>query len=96
MSTLEAAVATALRLSTKAAEKLKPEIERKIETARLDLIRVGVPEVVVKGKNELVEDAIICFCLAKMGPEEQREQQMEAYLYQADSLRRHVWPKEES
>lgn len=87
-------VASALRLSEKAAEKLKPEIERHIRTARMDLSRMGCPDEVVGSDNALVQEAIVTYCMAKMGEESRRDAYMEAYLYQADSIRKSAKLKE--
>lgn len=83
-----ATVIRALNLSEKGAEKRKPDIERYIETARLDLIRVGCSKDFVNSENALVKEAIVTYCMAKLGDESQREAYMEAYKYQADNLRK--------
>lgn len=82
-------VIKALRLSTRAAELLDSEIERNIKTARLDLVRVGVSEVRANDStDDLINDAIVVYCMGKLGPEDRRSEYMETYRYQADCLRK--------
>lgn len=78
MTDLEKAVAYALRLSEKAAEKLLPTIQRNINTARAELIRSGVLRSLAESDSPLVEDAIITFCLYKMDDESMMERNQEA------------------
>lgn len=85
---VEETVATALRLSEKAKEKLMPEIKRQVKNARLDLIRVGVSEVKANENEGLIEEAIVTYCLSKLGPEDKREAWAESYESQADALRK--------
>lgn len=82
-------VIAALRLSTRAAKLLDGEIDRNIRTARLDLVRVGVSEVRANdSSDDLVNDAIIVYCMGKLGAEDRRADYMEAYIYQSDCLRK--------
>lgn len=95
MTELEKAVATALRLSDKAAEKLLPTIQRNILTARSELIRTGVSSVLAKGNNVLVEDAVITFCMYKMDDASMQDKHWNAFVYQCDNLRKSTFEEEE-
>lgn len=88
MTDLEKAVANTLRLSNEAAELLLSEIQRNIGIARAELIRSGVSADVVNNGGALVEDAIITFCLIKMGSESERDRNETAFKYQQDNLRK--------
>ena len=88
MTDLEKAVAYALRLSEKAAEKLLPTIQRNIDTARAELIRSGGLRSLAESDSPLVEDAIITFCLYKMDDESMMERNQEAFRFQEDNLRK--------
>ena len=95
---LEKAVGYALRLSDSAAKSklMRAEIRRNIATARAELIRSGVSKVVVEsGRSELVDDAIITFCLVRMGREADRDRNEESFRYQQDNLRKSNPPVEE-
>lgn len=82
----------ALRLSERAAQNqtLIKEIDRKIETACLDMIRVGVSDTVVyaENPNPLITEAVATFCQAKMGREDKRNDYMDAYTYQIEAMRK--------
>ena len=95
MTELEKAVASALRLSDKAAEKLLPTIQRNILTARSELIRTGVSSVLAKGNNVLVEDAVITFCMYKMDDASMQDKHWNAFVYQCDNLRKSSFEEEE-
>ena len=95
MKELEKAVASALRLSDKAAEKLLPTIQRNILTARSELIRTGVSSVLAKGNNVLVEDAVITFCMYKMDDASMQDKHWDAFVYQCDNLRKSTFEEEE-
>lgn len=86
MTDLENAVVTALRLSEKASERLLPTISRHIETAKLELERLGIDKKIATSANKLVEDAIITFCLMKMT--DGKESHEEAFKYQSDCIRK--------
>lgn len=88
MNELEKAVATALRLNSKASELLLPEIKRNIATARAELIRSGCTNDLINSNVELVEDCIICWCLSAMGEEDSRAWYLERFKYQQDNLRK--------
>ena len=88
MTDLEKAVANALRLSDGAAEKLLDTIQRNIDTARAELIRSGVSADVAESDSKLVEDAIITFCLVRMGDSDEVERNQNAFMYQQDNLRK--------
>lgn len=90
MTELERGVADALRLSEKAAENgmILRTIQRNIRTARSELIRAGVSDVIANSNHPLVEDAVITFCLSKMDDENMQERHREAFEYQVDNLRK--------
>lgn len=88
MTDLEKAVADALRLTEKASEKLLPTIQRNIITARAELIRSGVSDILAQSDNPLIEDAVITFCLYKMEDEANQERNLEAFRYQQDNIRK--------
>lgn len=88
MTDLERSVADALRLTTKAANKLLKPIQRNILTARAELIRSGVSENLAKSNHPLVEDAIITFCLYKMDDEVNQDRNLSVFRYQQDNLRK--------
>lgn len=88
MTDLEKAIANALRLSHSAAEKLLETIQRNIATARAELIRSGVGEEVANSDAPLVEDAIITFCLIRMGDEELMNRYQRSFEYQQENLRK--------
>ena len=81
-------VAKALRLGTASAQALEFEIERNIKTARAEMVRSGVPEMVAESSYELVEDAIVTYCLMKMGKESRYEQYKEGWEFQLDCIRK--------
>ena len=95
MTELEKEVASALRLSDKAAEKLLPTIQRNILTARSELIRTGVSSVLAKGNNVLVEDAVMTFCMYKMDDASMQDKHWDAFVYQCDNLRKSTFEEEE-
>ena len=82
----------ALRLSERAAQNqtLLSEIDRKINTACMDMVRVGIPDTVVyaENPNPLVTEAVATFCQAKMGREDKRDAYMDAYVYQIEAMRK--------
>lgn len=88
MTDLEKAVATALRLTDEAANAMLTEIQRNIKAARAELIRSGVAEETAEGDGALVEDAIITFCLVRMGDETMRQTYENAFQYQQENLRK--------
>lgn len=88
MTDLEQAVANTLRLSTEAAESLLPTIRRNITAARAELIRSGCNSDAVQSDGALVEDAIITFCLVRMGDETMRERYQTAFESQQENLRK--------
>lgn len=90
MTDLERGVADALRLTEKAVENgtILRTIQRHIRTARSELIRAGVSDVIANSNHPLVEDAIITFCLSKMDDEDMQEKHREAFEYQEDNIRK--------
>lgn len=88
MTDLEKAVAAALRLTSEAANAMLDTIQRNIKTARAELIRSGIAEGTANGDGALVEDAIIAFCLIRMGDESMRQTYEAAFQYQQDNLRK--------
>lgn len=85
---LKDSIAKALRIGTASANALGNEFDRVIRTARAEMIRSGVSDVVANSSHDLVEDAIISFSLMKMGPEEKYEQHKESWEYQLDCIRK--------
>ncbi|MBP3617926.1 MAG: hypothetical protein J6J38_07805 [Lachnospiraceae bacterium] len=85
---LKDSIAKALRIGTASAKALDSEFERHIRTARAEMIRSGVSDVLANSSHDLIEDAIITFCLMKMGPKEQYEQNKESWEYQVDCIRK--------
>lgn len=89
MTDLEKAVADALRLSEASAEKLLAEIQRNISVAEAELIRSGLDiDEAQEECGDLVDDAIITFCLTRMGDESEKERYETAFRYQQDNLRK--------
>jgi len=88
MTDLEKAVARALRLSDSAATKLLDTIQRNISTARAELIRSGITSTVANSSAPLVEDAIITFCMVRMGDEELQNRYQRSFEYQQENLRK--------
>lgn len=69
--------------------RLDDEIRRHIATAKAELIRVGVDENVVKDGGDLVEEAIVTFCLMKLADDpKERDDLGEAFRIQVDNLRK--------
>lgn len=85
---LKNSITKALRIGTASAKALDSEIERGIRTARAEMIRSGVSDVLADSSHDLIEDAIITFCLMKMGPKEQYEQNKESWEYQVENIRK--------
>lgn len=88
MTTLEKAIANSLRLSDAAAEKLLDTIHRNVETARAELIRSGISPDIANSDAPLVEDAIITFCMIRMGDEELQNRYQRSFEYQQENLRK--------
>lgn len=88
MTDLNGIVANALRLGNTSKEKLSTEIDRNIRTARAELIRSGVSDILVNSDHPLVVDAIVAFCLYKMDDESVQERNFEAFRYQQENLRK--------
>ena len=93
LTDLETRVARALRLSDAAAVLLLTTIQDNINTARAELIRSGVSAVVANGSGDLVEQAIVTYCLMNMGSEDKYELYFNAFTYQQDNLRKTVYPE---
>lgn len=85
---LKDSIAKALRIGTASAAALDTEFDRVIRTARAEMIRLGVSDIVANSSHDLVEDAIITFGLVKMGPKEDYERNKESWEYQLDCLRK--------
>ena len=85
---LKDSITKALRIGTASAEALNDEIERYIRTARAEMIRLGISDDVANSSHELIEDAIIVFCLMKMGSAARYEQYKESWEYQLDCIRK--------
>ena len=85
---LKECVAKALRLGTVSAKALESQIEWNIKTARAEMFRSGVPEIVAASSHQLVEDAIVTYCLMKLGKESRYEQYKESWEFQLDCIRK--------
>lgn len=89
MTDIEKAVAISLRLSEDAAIELNDVIKRLIDTARAELIRSGISaEVANDDSNNLVVDAIICFCQYKMADDKDCDRYFNSFTYQQENLRK--------
>ena len=85
---LKDSITKALRIGTASAKALNDEIDRYIRTARAEMIRLGISDDVANSSHELIEDAIIVFCLMKMGSAARYEQYKESWEYQLDCIRK--------
>lgn len=85
---LQATAKTVLRISH---TKLDDEILRLIQTARRDLIRVGVKPAVANSESDLlVDQAIVTYCLMNLTESERKaELYQKSYESQIDGLRKH-------
>lgn len=88
MTDLERAVADALRLSDSAATGLLSTIQRNIATAKAELIRSGCPADDINAGGSLIDDCIICWCMAHMGDESMMERYLGVFQNQQDNLRK--------
>lgn len=88
MANLNEIIANALRLGPASREKLSDEIERNIRTARAEMIRLGVPDSVATSQHDLIVDAIVTFCLMKMGDSSRTEQFREGWEFQVECIRK--------
>lgn len=72
---------------------LDAEISRHKAWAKGELIRVGVPADTVNAESDpLIIQAIITGALTQLLPTvDEREEQRNAFNYQCDNLRRHIW-----
>lgn len=77
-------VKTALRISH---TRLDEEIAAEIAVARGELIRAGVGGAAAAGEDPLIQEAVVTYCLYRMAPEENQKYH-EAFVYQADNLRK--------
>ena len=69
--------------------QLDDEIKRHIQTAKAELIRMGVDEDVVKDDGSLITEAVVTFCLARLEQDLKLKQEyQEAFRIQADQIRR--------
>lgn len=81
-------VKDALRLTDAAYEKLFEEIQRNKDTARAEMIRVGISKDISNGDSELVTEAIVTYCQMKMGRPDYYDRYREAWEYMIDSIRK--------
>ena len=81
-------VKDALRLPAASYAKLFGEIERNKDTARAEMIRVGISKEIVDGNSPLVTEAIVTYCQMKMGRADYYERYKEAWEYMIDSIRK--------
>lgn len=85
---LRDSIISALRLGATSANTLSNEIDRNITTARAELIRSGVSEVIAESGHPLVEEAIVTYALMKMGRESLYDRYKESWEYQVDCIRK--------
>lgn len=88
MANLNEIVANALRLGPSSRTKLSGEIDRNIRTARAEMIRSGVSDVLANSDYDLIVDAIVTYCMMKMGDSSRTEQFREGWEYQVDCIRK--------
>lgn len=68
---------------------LDVEIQRHIDTANAELIRLGVDEEVVKAGGSLVTEAVVTYCLMKLESDIKLiDKYKESFRIQADQIRR--------
>lgn len=68
---------------------LDDEIQRHIDTANAELIRLGVDEEVVKAGGSLVTEAVVTYCLMKLESDIKLiDEYKESFRIQADQIRR--------
>lgn len=84
---LQATAKTVLRISH---NKLDDEILRLIQTARRDLIRVGVKEEKANAENDLlIDQAIVTYCLMNLAESERKAELYKiSYESQIDGIRK--------
>lgn len=70
---------------------LDDDLMRIEKYACAELIRIGVPAVVIESENDLIRNAVITKALAEIGPTETKAYAMESWEYQIDNLRKHNW-----
>lgn len=88
MADLKKTVADAMRLGPSSRVALSEEIDRNIRTARAEMIRSGVSDILANSNHELIEDAIVTFCMMKMGDSSRMEKYEEGWMYQLDCIRK--------
>lgn len=88
MADLNKTVADALRLGPSSRTALSEEIDRNIKTARAEMIRSGVSDIIANSSHELIEDAIVTFCMMKMGDSSRTDRYEEGWMYQLDCIRK--------
>ena len=83
-------IKTAARISH---NKLNTLISDKIEWAKAELIRVGVPsDIAVDEQNVLISNAIQSGVLSQILTDKaDRDKAEESFIYQQDVLRKHNW-----
>ena len=84
------AIKAAARITHNAADD---DLYRLQEYAIAELKRMGVPETVITAGNTLVKNAVVMYAMSEMSPTK-AEQYAEAWVYQADCLRKHKWSDE--
>lgn len=92
MTDLEKYCVNALRLSEASAEALLNDIQLRIEVARAELIRSGVPaDIANDDDNMLVVNAIIKFVISEMDNlENERIKAFDAFRLNMEELRKSV------
>ena len=81
-------VADALRLSKPAAVQLLPTIQRNIAASKAEMKRVGIPLAYIEAGGNLIQNAVIDYCLARMDDVAHRKEYQEAFDYQVDCIRK--------
>lgn len=92
MTDLERYCVSALRLSEASAEAHIDDIRLRIEVARAELIRSGVPkDIVIDDENKLVVICIIDYVISEMDSiEAERARALEAFKSNMENLRKSV------
>lgn len=88
MANLNETIANALRLGPSSREKLSDEIDRNIRTARAEMIRSGVSDVIANSNHDLIVDAIVTYTMMKMGDASRSEQFRNGWEFQLDCIRK--------
>ena len=69
-------------------DKLDAEITRLISTAKAEMVRAGVSETKVEEDDDLINQAIVTYCLMEMSTGNVRDQYERSWGIQVDQLRK--------